>query len=905
MKINKLLESKKLRESDDKEVIFQKGNKKIIKDGYGYGIEDDTNVTTNRFYVNGKGEPKFEDGTPSKFWLDKVTSLVKSGKITSRKDEGYSHFEFTSGSNPYIAKTKDEVERIKRSRGDSVRYVGSINGIDYYKVDDSEKDLFSVDDLDEGSIPRNASRIKALHKYGDRKNPIELHKDGKYWRHGDEMGTLYDPSFLRNSFDIEVLETDPNYKPNRTKPEYVVQGNYGYGWEDLTASDNQAEARNDLKAYRENETGVSHRLITRRVPVTENLKESFKENSELDEPKATNVDLFRPGDTVYVKPSKKLGRVKSVKGDYIKVEVMGGKDPDRIDTYYPSDLELQNSPNNESKSINETKESEEAELITQYINNGEFDKLEKVQDGTNVIWKLKESIEEGYELNPNIDITWRPYDNEKGQVMADKWYASKWPDDEVGIEQLKGITLDDALKDRSILGHCDTQVRERVYAQLDKYIPLSVDSPMYKEVNESFTPLYIIKDSKGNQLSAPNPDDSELWDRVESMEARGRRGLSVVVYVDKDNTTKVVNETSYGGAFDIANDQYFTREDIENAAEEVLSHIQETFKEPYHLGGTWFEDGKWIVNVQDENFNEYEVSVSVDMRRIKEPWHLRRAYASTVAANIIQQIKDQNADVLAEENITGKYDFDDDVDDLSYYYEDDIWEEPGVDPRKDFIEDGKEFTWVKRCSDTEHLDFDSWAVWEAYCHDDAESYYFVVEEDTEFIDWGPCDTLDEAREFLQSKVDDYNAPDEENMWSEDDFDDINEETEKSPVVHKKSDGSYLVSSENGDGYTAYNKSDVWVGHISANDETEAKNKFNANKFDESLEDENMEMRSYKVTYYLPYYDDGFGDDLMNYVLSIEAPNDKVANEIAVRHLKKMKRSANGDAWHTAEIVSVK
>lgn len=41
--------------------------------------------------------------------------------------------------------------------------------------------------------------------------------------------------------------------------------------------------------------------------------------------------------------------------------------------------------------------------------------------------------------------------------------------------------------------------------------------------------LYVIKDSHGNILSRPNEDDDELWDRVSSMEARGRRGLCVVV----------------------------------------------------------------------------------------------------------------------------------------------------------------------------------------------------------------------------------------------------------------------------------------------------------------------------------------------------------------------------------------
>lgn len=44
---------------------------------------------------------------------------------------------------------------------------------------------------------------------------------------------------------------------------YVVQGNYGCGWEDLTQSENYAEARQDLKDYRENEP-YPHRLIHRR-----------------------------------------------------------------------------------------------------------------------------------------------------------------------------------------------------------------------------------------------------------------------------------------------------------------------------------------------------------------------------------------------------------------------------------------------------------------------------------------------------------------------------------------------------------------------------------------------------------------------------------------------------------------
>lgn len=52
----------------------------------------------------------------------------------------------------------------------------------------------------------------------------------------------------------------------QTKYEYlhVLQGRYGYGWEDLCASESRAEVRQNLKEYRENEGGC-YRVIQRRV----------------------------------------------------------------------------------------------------------------------------------------------------------------------------------------------------------------------------------------------------------------------------------------------------------------------------------------------------------------------------------------------------------------------------------------------------------------------------------------------------------------------------------------------------------------------------------------------------------------------------------------------------------------
>ena len=96
-------------------------------------------------------------------------------------------------------------------------------------------------------------------------------------------------------------------------------------------------------------------------------------------------------------------------------------------------------------------------------------------------------------------------------------------------------------------------------------------------------------------------------------------------------------------------------------------------------------------------------------------------------------------------------------DDDDFTYDAEMWEDDmGVESNKDFFAEGSHYTWMHRIGEVEHLDFDNWAVWSALNQDTGETEYFVVDEDTEFIDWGPVDTEQEAKEFLQSKVDDYN-----------------------------------------------------------------------------------------------------------------------------------------------------
>lgn len=60
-------------------------------------------------------------------------------------------------------------------------------------------------------------------------------------------------------------------KQNKYAYLYVLQGNYGYGWDDLMSWDQDKDelafrsSREHLKWYRQNEKQATHRIVQRRV----------------------------------------------------------------------------------------------------------------------------------------------------------------------------------------------------------------------------------------------------------------------------------------------------------------------------------------------------------------------------------------------------------------------------------------------------------------------------------------------------------------------------------------------------------------------------------------------------------------------------------------------------------------
>lgn len=55
----------------------------------------------------------------------------------------------------------------------------------------------------------------------------------------------------------------------KTRDYWDIQGNYGQGWEVVTAADTWKEARQYLKEYRENEPGIAFRARKKRERIEE------------------------------------------------------------------------------------------------------------------------------------------------------------------------------------------------------------------------------------------------------------------------------------------------------------------------------------------------------------------------------------------------------------------------------------------------------------------------------------------------------------------------------------------------------------------------------------------------------------------------------------------------------------
>lgn len=112
-------------------------------------------------------------------------------------------------------------------------------------------------------------------------------------------------------------------------------------------------------------------------------------------------------------------------------------------------------------------------------------------------------------------------------------------------------------------------------------------------------------------------------------------------FLSKLNSEELT-EASYGGAYDIADDQYFMKEDLVNCAEKVIEHLNETFEDTFQIADVRLEGPNMILEVDGAELGWYMEKCSIDMRKIRVPSDLTDKYALELASKLIAQIKNYN-----------------------------------------------------------------------------------------------------------------------------------------------------------------------------------------------------------------------------------------------------------------------
>lgn len=117
-----------------------------------------------------------------------------------------------------------------------------------------------------------------------------------------------------------------------------------------------------------------------------------------------------------------------------------------------------------------------------------------------------------------------------------------------------------------------------------------------------------------------------------------------------------VEGASYGGAFDINDSQYFTREDVEAFMYEVVDQLSEEF--PDHLidigeyGASIEPNNKLYIAIGLDDEVNLDYTVQIDMRRIRYPQDLVIKYVPGAVDNFKKQIQDYLDEIYGASEIT-------------------------------------------------------------------------------------------------------------------------------------------------------------------------------------------------------------------------------------------------------------
>ena len=189
--------------------------------------------------------------------------------------------------------------------------------------------------------------------------------------------------------------------------------------------------------------------------------------------------------------------------------------------------------------------------------------------------------------------------------------------------------------------------------EIDAYF--AEEDNIYVQFQDRQTNTYrSILDPKDNRMKIVdrNPRvSSNTWARiwkdgelVKSFEGpKYKVRADVIKYLDDNNKSEVLEETSYGGAFDIEDDQYFTKEEIVDVAEKVCEHLDETYPDKFDIADVYMETPTVIhVEVISKEGNWASANAKIDMKKIKKPSDIMKydVVIGDLVYNLRQELED-------------------------------------------------------------------------------------------------------------------------------------------------------------------------------------------------------------------------------------------------------------------------
>lgn len=170
------------------------------------------------------------------------------------------------------------------------------------------------------------------------------------------------------------------------------------------------------------------------------------------------------------------------------------------------------------------------------------------------------------------------------------------------------------------------------------------DDANYAWANIHDGKIDIIRDGKIIDTSYYfNADDMDV-ENIEWCDAVVDQAVDALIEFDKDtqpriitNSTKLVESAqNYGGAYDIDPSQYFTRDDLNEFAQNVVDAINGEGYSKVELISSFIDDGKVEITL-DWDGNEVSSAIKINMRRIRRPSDIQK-YVQPMCAALLGKL---------------------------------------------------------------------------------------------------------------------------------------------------------------------------------------------------------------------------------------------------------------------------